>query len=185
MKGVVFTEFLEMVEARFSPALVEELIVACDLPSGGAYTSIGTYDHRELIALVGELSRRTEVPVGQLVHAFGRHLLQRFTVGFPQFFAGSPDAFTFLERVEGYVHSEVRKLYPDAELPTFVCQRTGDDAMSMTYRSSRGLADLAHGLIEACAEHYGERIEVTEEELSGGGRTEVRFMLCKVAGAAA
>lgn len=185
MKGVVFTEFLEMVEARFSPALVEELIVACDLPSGGAYTSIGTYDHRELVALVGELSRRTEVPAGALVKEFGRHLLQRFTVGFPRFFAEAPDTFSFLARVEGYVHSEVRKLYPDAELPTFVCRRTGDDAMSMEYTSSRGLADLAHGLIEACAEHYGESVEVAEEELSGGQRTAVRFLLRKVAGAAA
>lgn len=184
MKGVVFTEFLEMVEGRFSPELVEELIAGCVLASGGAYTSIGTYDHRELVALVSELSRRTELPVPALVHAFGRHLLQRFTVQFPGFFKAAPDTFGFLARVEGYVHSEVRKLYPDAELPTFECRREGDDAMSMTYRSSRGFADLAHGLIEACAEHYGETIEVAEEELSGGRRTEVRFDLRKVAGAA-
>lgn len=184
MKGVVFTEFLEMVEARFSPAMVEELIAGCELASGGAYTSIGTYDHRELVALVVELSRRTERPVPALVHAFGRHLLQRFTVQFPRFFAEAPDAFGFLERVEGYVHSEVRKLYPDAELPSFECRRVGDEVMSMTYRSSRGLADLAHGLIEACAEHYGERIEVAEEELSGGRRTEVRFILRRAAVAA-
>ena len=40
MKGIVFTELLSMAEAAFSPELVEEVIIACDLPSGGAYTAI-------------------------------------------------------------------------------------------------------------------------------------------------
>lgn len=28
-------------------------------------------------------------------------------------------AFQFLKNIENYIHVEVRKLYPDAELPTF------------------------------------------------------------------
>lgn len=180
MKGVVFTEFLEMVESRFSEAMVETLIAESDLPSGGAYTSIGTYEHQELVTLVVGLSRHTQLPVPALVHAFGRHLLQRFTVGFPAFFTASSDAFSFLDRVEGYVHIEVRKLYPDAELPTFECKRPDADTMEMLYRSKRGLADLAHGLIEACAEHYHEQIAITVEDRSGGANTEVCFHLRRI-----
>ncbi|MBZ5715745.1 heme NO-binding domain-containing protein [Nannocystis pusilla] len=179
MKGVVFTEFLEMVEAQFSSEMVEELLGSCELASGGAYTSIGTYDHRELVALVGALSEKTGAPGGALVHEFGRHLLRRFTVGFPGFFAAARDTFAFLAQVEGYVHAEVRKLYPDAELPTFECRVDGHDRMDMVYRSTRGFADLAHGLIVATAEHYGEAITVEVEDLSGGARTHVRFELRK------
>ncbi|MFZ6185846.1 heme NO-binding domain-containing protein [Nannocystis pusilla] len=180
MKGVVFTEFLEMVESRFSEEMVEELLGSCDLASGGAYTSIGTYDHRELVALVGALSEKTGAPVGALVHEFGRHLLRRFTVGFPGFFTAARDTFGFLGRVEGYVHTEVRKLYEDAELPTFECSPVADGRMDMVYRSARGFADLAHGLIEATAEHYGDAIAVDVEDLSGGARTHVRFRLRKL-----
>lgn len=179
MKGVVFTEFLEMVESRFSGDMVEELLSSCELASGGAYTSIGTYDHRELVTLVVALSERTGAPVPTLVHAFGRHLLHRFTVGFPSFFAEARDTFGFLARVEGYVHAEVRKLYEDAELPTFECVTGPDGAMEMVYRSTRGFADLAHGLIEATAEHYGEPVTITAEDLSGGAKTHVRFQLRK------
>jgi hypothetical protein len=179
MKGVVFTEFLEMVESKFSGDMVEELLGSCELASGGAYTSIGTYDHRELIALVVALSERTGAPVPALVHAFGRHLLHRFTVGFPAFFSGSRDTFEFLARVEGYVHAEVRKLYEDAELPSFECVRHGEHEMDMIYRSSRGFSDLAHGLIEATAEHYGERLTVVAEDLSGGAKTRVKFRLSR------
>jgi hypothetical protein len=49
MKGMVFTEFLEMVEAKFSADMVDDIISDSDLPNGGAYTSVGTYDHSELV----------------------------------------------------------------------------------------------------------------------------------------
>lgn len=182
MKGVVFTEFLDMVEARFSGELVEELIDACELASGGAYTSIGTYDHRELIALVTALSEKTGASSAALVHEFGRHLLRRFTVAFPEFFAAAGGTFEFLARVDGYVHVEVRKLYEGAELPSFECTRPEAGRMEMVYRSARGFADLAHGLIEATAEHYGEAIEIEALDLSGGAKTHVRFSLRKPAG---
>src|SRR5690606_13258011 len=153
---------------------------SCELASGGAYTSIGTYDHSELVALVVALSERTGEPVPALVREFGRHLLRRFTVGFPGFFAEVKDTFGFLQRIEGYVHVEVRKLYEDAELPSFACSGGEDGAMEMVYRSTRGLSDLAHGLMEATAEHYGEAIEITAEDLSGGAKTQVRFRLRKL-----
>nr|WP_276603967.1 heme NO-binding domain-containing protein [Nannocystis pusilla] len=124
--------------------------------------------------------RRTGAPAGALVHEFGRHLLRRFTVGFPGFFTAARDTFGFLGLVEGYVHTEVRKLYEDAELPTFECSPVADGRMDMVYKSSRGFADLAHGLIEATAEHYGDAIAVDVEDLSGGARTHVRFRLRKL-----
>ncbi len=52
MKGMVFTEFLEMVEDRFSPEIADRIITASDLRSGGAYTAVGTYEHSEMIQLV-------------------------------------------------------------------------------------------------------------------------------------
>lgn len=44
MKGVVFTEFIEMVEGRFGLAMVDRIIEAAQLPSSGVYTAVGTYD---------------------------------------------------------------------------------------------------------------------------------------------
>jgi hypothetical protein len=75
------------------------------------------------------------------------------------------------------VHVEVRKLYPDAELPTFDTSRTDDNTMVMVYRSTRPFADLARGLIEGCIVHYGEPVDVHMEDLSDEGRTHVRFTL--------
>ena len=183
MKGIVFTEFLEMVEEKFSPAVVDDIIAACDLPSGGSYTAVGTYEHDEIVQLVGALSRLTGQPVPDLLRAFGRHLFGRFAAIYPQFFRGVHSAFAFLMNIETHIHAEVKKLYPDAELPSFECHLPGADRMEMVYRSSRPFAALAEGLITGCAEHFAEHISIDSESLSGDGNCAVRFRLTRTGGA--
>lgn len=168
MKGIVFREFLDMVESKFGMEVVDRIIEEADLPSGGAYTSVATYDHNEILQLVGQLHRATGVPAPDLVRAFGHHLFGRFHSLYPTFFQGTDSAFTFLERVEAIIHTEVRKLYPDAELPVFECSRPAPERLAMLYRSQRPFADLAEGLIRGCVDHFGEAIEVRREDLAPG-----------------
>ena len=179
MKGIVFCEFVEMMEAEFTADMADEIISSTELESGGAYTTVGTYDHHEMLALVAQLSEKTGAPVPDLVRAFGRYLFGRFVELYPTFFEGVDGAFSFLDRIEEHVHVEVRKLYPDAELPTFATSRPNDVTMIMVYQSKRPFADLAHGLIEGCITHYGEPINVESEDLSNDGRTQVRFTLTR------
>lgn len=177
MKGIVFCEFVEMLEQEFSADMADEIISGAALESGGAYTTVGTYDHHEMLALVTQLSEKTGTPVPDLVEAFGRYLFGRFVDLYPAFFEGVDGAFSFLDRIEEHVHVEVLKLYPDAELPTFDTSRTDDNTMVMVYQSTRPFADLAKGLIEGCIAHYGEPVDVQMEDLSDEGRTHVRFTL--------
>ena len=177
MKGIVFCEFVEMMETEFSAEMADEIISSTELESGGAYTSVGTYDHHEMLALVTQLSEKTGTPVPDLVRAFGHYLFGRFVELYPAFFEGVDGAFSFLDRIEEHVHVEVRKLYPDAELPTFATSRPDDGTMIMVYQSKRPFADLAHGLIEGCITHYGEPVDVESEDLSNDGHTHARFTL--------
>ena len=48
MKGVVFTEFLEMVYQKFGIEMVNALIENNDLSSDGVYSAVGTYHHSEM-----------------------------------------------------------------------------------------------------------------------------------------
>jgi len=177
MKGIVFSEFIEMVENRFSPEIADEIIVAANLPSGGMYTAVGTYDHGEMLALVAQLSGRTNTPSADLVQTFGTYLFGRFYDLYPAFFVGVDCTFDFLSQIEEHVHAEVRKLYPDAELPKFDIDRPDADTLEMTYRSRRPFADLALGLIRGCAAHYEEHLAIEQFDLSEEGRTHVRFTL--------
>ena len=58
MKGVVFTEFVEFAEEEFGLGVADDMISRCTLPSGGAYTAIGTYDHRELVQMAEAKHKR-------------------------------------------------------------------------------------------------------------------------------
>ncbi len=179
MKGIVYTEFLEMVESNFGLEVVDRIIEQSDLASGGAYTAVGTYDHTELLRLVGELAKVTGMTVPDLLRAFGRHLFGRFAVLYPQTLEGAYSSFSFLARIEGIVHVDVRKLYPDAELPTFECSDPNGDELTMIYRSTRPFADFAEGLIMGCAEHFGEKIAIEREDLCDVIGPGVRFTLKK------
>ena len=181
MKGVVFTEFLEMVEDSFSPDMVDRIIDEAELPSRGVYTAVGTYDHAEIIALVVELSKAADMSVPRLLHGFGKHLFKRFVAGYPHFFEGQTDAFTFLSQVENYIHVEVKKLYPDAELPSVLASSDAPGRMTIIYRSDRAMADLAHGLIEGCIDHFGEAVEIGIADLSNDAGRHVRFELARAA----
>jgi Haem-NO-binding len=184
MKGIVFTEFLEMVEKNFSSDMADRVIDGADLRSGGAYTTVGTYDHREMIELVACLSRETGTPAPELIRAFGTYLFGRFNVLFPHYFESASSTFDFLRQVEDYIHIEVRKLYPEAELPSFTCESPHPRQLSLVYHSSRPFAALAEGLIRGCIAHYREPIELEVEDLSDGTGTAARFILTKKAAAA-
>ena len=82
----------------------------------------------------------------------------------------------FLPSVENYVHLEVLKLYPDAELPFFSCTSPEPGMMIMTYRSKRNLPDLAEGLILACIDHFDESLLVRRETIEGDP-PETRFII--------
>jgi hypothetical protein len=168
MKGVVFTEFFGMVGAQFSDDMVDDLIDATRPASGGAYTAVGTYDHGEIVAMVVELARRSGTPVPDLLHAFGRYLFGRFHALHPVFFEGVTSVFAFLDSIESVIHAEVLKLHPDAELPSFHTEVLEGDRMVLVYRSPRHMDDLAAGLIEGCAAHFGEAVTVEREHREGG-----------------
>lgn len=175
MKGIVFTEFIDMVDEQFGPEVTEEILTAAGMPHGGAYTAVGTYDHQELLDMVGHLSRILGVPAGELVKAYGQHLFGALVRGHGQLLANIHCSLDLLERVEDYVHVEVRKLYPEAELPHFTCRRLAPRQMEMVYQSSRPFGDLAEGLILGCARHFGEQVTVQRENLAVAGGPKIRF----------
>ncbi len=178
MKGIVFTEFLEMVEQEFGDEVVDHIIESSDLESDGAYTAIGTYHHSEIVQLLMNLSDHVKADPQKLLKAFGRYIFDTFLKSYPVFFTSVDNAFDLLESIDNHIHVEVKKLYPDADLPKFETE-SSDGKMVMTYTSERKMSSLAEGLIEKTMEHYEEgEYQMTKEILSEDG-AEVRFTIVK------
>ena len=176
MKGMVFTEFLEMVEGQFGIETLDRILDAADLPSGGVYSAVGLYDHREMVNLVVELSQQSGTAVPDLLRAFGRYIFGTFTRTHAPLIEGAADGFDFLQRVDREVHVEVLKLYPDAELPSFRTEVLDESTLQMDYRSDRAMGDLAYGLIEACGNHFEEDYAIDARPMVEDGKY-VRFRI--------
>jgi hypothetical protein len=160
MLGVVFTEFVEMVEARFSPAVLDAVIDGAQVGHGGGYTAVGDYPHAEMVRLLESLSARTGVPVSELLESFGRYLFNRLASMHPSLIAERPSLFDLLGRLDDTIHPEVLRLYPQAQLPHFeVIERDGRHLV-LRYDSPRRMEGLAKGLIFGAAAAYGVDVNV-------------------------
>ena len=176
MKGIVFTEFLEHVETSFGLDMVQNIIDVCDLPHGGAYTSVGTYPCEEMGQLVGALAKLSGADPKALLKGFGERLGATFHKAYPQYFDVS-GYFDFVESVDAHIHVEVKKLYPDAELPKFESVSRDEKSLVLDYISSRGLEDLAAGLLLATASVFDESISIRSDVRENVSERTVRFTL--------
>lgn len=168
MKGIVFTEFLEMVEKEYGYEMVDSIIEENELPSGGSYTAVGTYSHSEMIDLLSSLSHKTTTEIDALLHAFGKYIFDTFLKAYPGFFKDITHGFDFLKSIDGHIHIEVKKLYPDASLPVFETEQV-DDEMKMTYHSEKKMSSFALGLIEKTMSHYGHDATIQKELINADG----------------
>ena len=179
MKGIVFTEFITMVESKFGDEMADIIIMDSNLPSKGVYTSVGTYDHQELFSLVSSLSKHSNIGVPELVKAYGMYVFKVFSHDYKYMFEGVHDAFSFLENIETGIHVDVLKLYPEAELPQIMVTRPDKNSLILTYSSVRKLADFAEGLIIGCLNYFEEKATIERVNINADN-SKVRFTLSKV-----
>ncbi len=169
MKGIIFTELLEMVEQKMGDLMVETIIDEANLESGGAYTSVGTYPAEEMEELVHQLSLQTKLSRNQLLEAFGEYLFGSLAKNYPHFFPEGLHFFEFLSGIHNYIHVEVRKLYPDAELPELRVQEKSAQKMELLYESSRKMSHLASGLLKGCKAYFEVEADITTTILKEDG----------------
>ena len=176
MKGIIFSLFNQLVEEKWSLEIWENLLDDVNPASGGAYTSAGNYPDDELFALIGALSKKTNLSVEDLVTAYGRYLLGELAKLYSSFFEGV-SAKEFLMSIHNIIHVEVKKLYPDAELPSFRYEEPDKEHLVMIYRSKKKLCKLAEGLIFGTADHFGIIIDQRQTLCMLQGDDHCRFEL--------
>lgn len=176
MKGIVFTEFLELVEDTFGLETVEEIIEKSNLPSKGAYTAIGTYAFSEMLSLLKHLSEKTNLTIDKLLHVYGLHFFSVVQRDYISILDSYSDPIDFISSIESHIHVEVRKIYPDAELPRFEVEERKGNSLTLTYFSSRSMYAFGLGLMEKAFEHYGKKASISYEKIKEDG-SEVKFVI--------
>jgi hypothetical protein len=168
MKGIVFTEFLELVEDKFGLEIVTQIIEGCELDTAGVYTSVGIYSHKDMFKMVAKLSELKHIPVSELLEMYGQYFFDVLSTTYPQFM-DQPNSFTFLQSIDNYIHPEVLKLYPEAELPSFDAKISGENEMTLLYQSSRKMSDFAVGLIKGATNYFKEEVIIEKVSVEKEG----------------
>lgn len=167
MKGVVFDILRDMVENQYGLEGWQAILDKAG--SDGIYVSTKTYADAELMGLVAAASEITTIPVNNLVFAFGEYMVPNFYKRFPNFFHDVPNFIKFLVSVDQIIHVEVRKLFPDAGLPTFDYSDENENSLTMIYQSPRKLCQLAEGLISGSAKHFNQNYKMTHDPCMHNG----------------
>lgn len=178
MKGIVFTEFLDLVESKFGLAMVDKIITESELESKGAYTSIGTYKFSEMLQLLQNLKKNTNIAIDDLLLVYGEHFFSVIEKSYPGLLATYKDPLDMLSSIENHIHIEVQKIYPDAELPTFIIENQTNDSLTMIYKSSRAMYNFGLGLMNKTFEHFNTTASILIEKIKEDG-TEVKFFITK------
>lgn len=175
MLGIVFTSLVEMLEEKASPEFADEVITAAELENEGGFTAVDYYPFSDMQKLVSVLVEKTGKSADELLHDFGYYLFGRLAQSHGQVLAGKESLLDMLEYLDGDIHVQVRKLYPDADLPRFTVLSRTDKAMRMRYYSERDLYALAEGLLDGAANFYNSNI--TRETIKGGEPHTYEFSL--------
>jgi hypothetical protein len=178
MKGIIFTEFLDLVEEKFGLAMVDKIITQSELDSGGAYTAVGTYEFNEMLQLISHLSQNTDISVDDLLIVYSEHLFKALIKAHPNLVEHYKDPMSLLATIENHIHVEVQKIYPEAQLPTFVLEERTDTKMVMVYKSDKALYMLGKGLMLETFKLFDVPANIEFEKLNEKG-TEVRFFINK------
>jgi hypothetical protein len=178
MKGIVFTEFLDLVEDKFGLEMVDNIISNSQLESGGVYTSVGTYRFSEMLQLLQHLSENTNISIDDLLLVYAEHFFGVLKESYPGLLATYKDPIEMLSSIENHIHVEVRKIYPDAELPTFIIESKTENSLVMIYKSSRAMHHFGLGLMNKTFEHFNATATITLEKIKEDG-TEVKFIINK------
>jgi hypothetical protein len=162
MQGVIFNLAEQVVTDAHGADLWDDVLEAAGVE--GAYTSLGSYPDAEFDALVTALVLRLGVDPTAVVRQVGEGAMPLLAQRYPQFFAAHSCTRSFLLTLNDIIHPEVRKLYPDADVPEFTFQVRDQDVLVVEYFSRRKLCSLAAGFVHGAAAHYGERVNLSHPQ---------------------
>ena len=115
MKGFIFKSLLDFTEESFGLAFVDQMISEVELDSEGVYVTFESYPFAELVALATYVSQQRQIALEDLLEAFGLFILPELIGRHDYVVQNYTHPLDLIQGIEAHIHTEVRKLYDDAE----------------------------------------------------------------------
>ena len=92
-----------------------------------------------MLALLTNLSHVTKIESSTLLHAFGKFFFGEIETNYADVLEKYTSPLEMVSSIRSHIHVHVRKIYPDAELPTFEVIEKKPNHLVLVYQSHRAL----------------------------------------------
>jgi hypothetical protein len=174
MKGLFFTELLELIETDYGLAVLDQVIRTAVPVTDGVYTSMGHYDPQEFFGLVSALSVEMNQPRSTFLRSFGRHFFRCLLERNKRVFDKYPSAIRAIQDVNSLVRA-TRIFSFEEQPPQAEFWAVGPAAWQLTIRSQLPIGEMALGALEACIAYFDEPLEVSQQEVTADSKITTRF----------
>lgn len=171
MKGSIFKLFEHYVDATYGPDSFDTLLDTTELETAEPFVGPGDYPATDLVALVTTACGTHQVELADLLRGFGRHAFPMLAESVPSLLEGLDTPRKFLTSLESVIHTEVRKLDPNANPAQFSIPNPDDEVIRFRYQSDLGLFPLVEGFLDGLAAWYGEPVEHRIDDIDGTNAT--------------
>lgn len=179
MIGILFTKLIEFVEDRFGHMCNDQMIAASMLETKGAYTRGGNYSLEEFTILFEQLSIVTGISTDLLFREYGQYLFSRMIELYP-FVIQHSSILDFIANINTVIHPQIKKIYPEAELPFFHVISFENCSLTIDYVSEKNLYTLAEGLMLGASQYFNQQIDVKYAFIEEKHPLIVRFIVTQI-----
>lgn len=161
MHGIVHAELRDFAIKRVGAEGWSTALERAGVP-GKVHLLSETYPDEELVALLGALVDATGEPLGAVLEQFGTASVPGLLRTYGSFLDGGWRTLDVVEHTERVIHRTVRLQHPGADPPRLRAERSSNDEVRILYASPRRLCAFGIGVVRGIADHYGERVEITQ-----------------------
>jgi hypothetical protein len=188
MKGIIFTEFLDLVEEKFGLEMVDQIICQSRLESEGVYTSIGTYSISEFLQLLHHLSKNKSISLINLLTVYAAQIFSAMDRIHPDILSSYKNPIEMIASMNYHIEIifntknatplEVLKAKSYSPLPHFTIKEKTENLLIINYKSNRGMQYFWLGLMHEMFKHFNETATIVLEKIKEDG-TEIQFTINK------
>ena len=162
MKGIIFNVLEDMVVAQCGMSVWNDLLEK-HAPKDRVYVSAKSYAESELFSIVQDVAQRLNMPIQDVVKAFGQFLFNGLALRHASVVEHFEDFTSLVMGIHDVIHLEVNKLYHEPSLPNITGQHLSENQIALRYSSPRRLCFCAEGLLFGAAEHFKQKIQITHD----------------------
>ncbi|MCF2855841.1 heme NO-binding domain-containing protein [Pseudoalteromonas sp. SMS1] len=176
MKGIIFRCLEELVINTKGMDIWEQLLEA-HCPEDRVYVSARSYPDEELVGLATSVAEVLNLSMPDTLKAFGTYLFGFLAKRHTSIVEEFSSFEQLIVSIDDVIHSEVKKLYDEPNLPTIEAATYDEHTIHLTYRSPRMLCFCAEGLIYGCAEHFNKNINIAHPKCMHHGDNECLLII--------